>query len=120
MANPLGYWASPVGQHPLAVGDVLRAREAEADDPYAVVRVVAITPTPTDTFEAVIAPAFEFGENISAAMTGEGSILRHFDVLTAAEVAELTPDAAESDDRAGWTDVTSAKAALAAARVEGR
>ncbi|HST43479.1 MAG TPA: hypothetical protein VLK58_28395 [Conexibacter sp.] len=101
------------------MGDVLRAREAEAGDAYATVKVVAIHRTINDTHEAIIQPFPGFGQSVSAAMTGEGSILRHFDVLSAAEVAELTP-AAEDAPEQSITDVAAAKAELAAARTEGK
>lgn len=113
MTNPLEFWASEPGRHALSVGDVLRARDAEADDPYAVVSVVGIHRV-GEAVEAIIAPFGTFGEAVSAPI--EGQLLRLYEVLSPAEAEALKP----AYSPAFTTDVDAAKAALAGAREEER
>ncbi len=113
--SPMGWWQTDDEPHALVPGDVLRAHEAEADDPYALVKVTAIHRV-REVEEAVVTPLLTFGQNVSAPIMGEGGLLRAYEVLSADEAAELlpAPDTASSLT----TDVASGRALLAKARAE--
>lgn len=115
-SGPLGWWTADNTSRALQPGDILRARDVDEGDAYAVVRVVGVHKV-RDIEEAIVAPLLTFGANVSAPMNGDGGLLSVYDVLTAAEVAELLP-AADDEPTAGQTDVAAAKAILARARVE--
>jgi hypothetical protein len=133
--SALGWWQRDDTPHVLNPGDVLRARDAEDGDEWAVVKVSALH-TVRDIEEAVITPLLTFGPNVSAPVSGEGGILRAYDVLSPTDVAELlpapepesTPTAppkladllagSSPEPAAARTDVEAAKAGIARARVE--
>lgn len=113
--NALGWWQRDDTPHVLQPGDVLRARDAEDGDEWALVRVVGLH-TVQEVEEAVITP-LAFGPNLSAPISGEGGILRAYDVLGADEVAELLPEP-EPEPRGPSADIVAAKARLARERAE--
>jgi len=92
--DPRGWWVPSDRAPELVPGTILRARAPEDQyDPYTVVRVVG-THLVKEREEAVITPALTFGENVSVPISGDGGLLRVYDVLTEAEAAALLPQVA--------------------------
>lgn len=110
----LEYWADDGRSTTLPVGSVLRAREAEESDPYAVVVVVGIQQV-DQVEEAVIVPFEGFGTAVSAPIVGRGGLMSVYEVLTEAEESDLRSSLA-----GGGVDLAAeherAKAELLAAR----
>lgn len=84
----LEYWANDGHRAALPAGTVLKAREAEEGDPYAVVVVVGLQHV-EQVEEAVVVPFEGFGTAVSAPIMGSGGLLSVYDVMTEAEESEL-------------------------------
>lgn len=111
----LEFWTSDAPSPSLAVGSVLRARDAERGDPYALAVVIG-THAVDGVEEAVIAPYVGFGSAVSAPVFGEGGILRAFEVMTEAEVAEVRASVPAASGVDPVAELEAAKADLLAAR----
>lgn len=99
--DPRQWWGKGGRTPTLSIGTVLRAREVEdPDDPMNVVVVVGVHFAPRGE-EAVIRPLL-FGDAVAAPVTGPGSLLSVYDVLTEEEAAALLPAAEASDPTPLW------------------